>query len=155
LYSREEKKKIKESFWTSLGQYLSLIPISEGTKVNWINYRTGLKYLKFRMDVNDLSGIITIEISHPEKDIRMQILEQLQEYALLLETEVGEKWTWDDEFMDEFGRPTIRIYTEISPVNILNKDDWPKLISFFKPRIIGLHNFWSSAQYNFEKFKYV
>ena len=155
LYSREESKRIKESFWTNLGRYLSLTPVSQGSKVNWINYKTGIKYLKFKMNVNDKCGIIAIEICHPEEDIRMQMLDQFREYALLLERELGEKWDFDRDFIDEFDRPLIRIYKEISPVNILNKDDWPKLISFFKPRIISLHNFWSAAQYSFEKFKYL
>lgn len=155
LYSKKETKKIKESFWTTLGKYLSLIPVSDGNKVNWINYKTGIKYLVFKMDVHYKSGIIAIEICHPDQHVRLQMLDQFEQYALLLESELGEKWEWNNDYIDEFGRPIIRIYKEIDGVNILIREDWPKLISFFKPRIMGLDTFWSTAQYGFEKFKYV
>jgi hypothetical protein len=35
-------------------------------------------------------------------------------------------------------------------VSILQKNDWPALISFFKTRIIALDEFWSSVKYDFE-----
>ncbi|MFC7667142.1 hypothetical protein ACFQT0_06705 [Hymenobacter humi] len=41
----------------------------------------------------------------------------------------------------------------LSPVNLFSRDDWPALISFFKPRIIALDAFWADAQYTFEALK--
>jgi len=38
-------------------------------------------------------------------------------------------------------------------VNIFKQEDWPKLISFFKPRIIALDEFWSDAQDSFDLFR--
>ncbi|RYZ23162.1 MAG: DUF4268 domain-containing protein, partial [Chitinophagaceae bacterium] len=33
---------------------------------------------------------------------------------------------------------------------IFRREDWPELISFFKPRIVALDAFWSEAKYFFE-----
>jgi hypothetical protein len=46
-----------------------------------------------------------------------------------------------------------RIYKEITGVSVFNKDHWPDLISFFKPRIIALDSFWENAKYGFEDLK--
>jgi len=70
-----------------------------------------------------------------------------------LEAEIGEEWIWDDSFYDEYGKHTARIYTEIRGLSVFKKEDWPALISFFKPRIIALDSFWSTAKYGFELFK--
>jgi hypothetical protein len=51
---------------------------------------------------------------------------------------------------DENGRLISKIFTEKNNLSIFKKADWPSLISFFKPRIIALDEFWSSAKYGFE-----
>ena len=43
-----------------------------------------------------------------------------------------------------------RLLTQNKNVNILNKSDWPNIISFFKQRIIALDLFWSLAKVTFE-----
>src|SRR5690606_40670888 len=48
MYSKEEAKRLKERFWTNFGQFMSLVPNEEGVKVNWVNYKTGIKHLYFR-----------------------------------------------------------------------------------------------------------
>ena len=49
--------------------------------------------------------------------------------------------------------PFSRVYMELSPANLFNREDWPALISFFKPRLIALDAFWTDAQYAFEALK--
>jgi len=153
LYSREEAKKIKESFWTSFGQYMSPIPNADGEKVTWVNYKTGIRFLFFRMEATNKLAQIGIEIANPDAGIRDLLFEQFKEYAQVLHAELDEEWIWDDSFYDDYGKPTARIYTEIRGLSVFKKEDWPDLISFFKPRIIALDSFWSNAQYGFELFK--
>jgi len=153
LYSREEAKKIKESFWTSFGQYMSPIPNADGEKVTWVNYKTGIRFLFFRMEATNKLAQIGIEIANPDAGIRALLFEQFKEYAQVLHAELDEEWIWDDSFYDDYGKPTARIYTEIRGLSVFKKEDWPDLISFFKPRIIALDSFWSNAQYGFELFK--
>ncbi|RZK69081.1 MAG: DUF4268 domain-containing protein, partial [Pedobacter sp.] len=54
---------------------------------------------------------------------------------------------------DENYKIISRIYAEIDNVNVFNKDDWPKLISFFKPRIIALDDFWYDVKDAFDALK--
>ena len=51
---------------------------------------------------------------------------------------------------DENGKITSKILKRLEGVSIFKKSQWPGLISFFKPRIIALDEFWSTASYSFE-----
>jgi len=52
--------------------------------------------------------------------------------------------------VDENGKTISRVYKQMDNASIFNRNDWPGLISFFKPRIIALDEFWSVAQYSFD-----
>lgn len=153
MYSREEAKQLKEQFWTSFGQYMSAIPSADQEKVNWVNYKTGIKHLFFRMDVTNKTAVIMIELTHPDEGIRALMYAQMEELKNILHANLEEEWEWDDVYYDAYGKKTSRISIEIDKVSVFRKDDWPSLISFFKPRIIALDEFWSTAKYSFDIFK--
>lgn len=154
MYSKEEAKRLKESFWTTFGQYMSAVPSADGDKVNWVNYKTGIKHLFFRMDATNKTANISIEISHPDASIRQLIFEQFKELRSILHQNLEEEWEWDEVYYDESGKQTARISTSLDhKISIFNKEQWPDLISFFKPRIMALDEFWSMAKYSFEIFK--
>ncbi|MFD2595635.1 DUF4268 domain-containing protein [Sphingobacterium griseoflavum] len=145
---------MKEKFWTSFGQFMALVPSEDGTKINWINYKTGVKHLHFRMEVENKQAYIWIEISHPDAGIRSLLYEQLLAYRTILQAELGEEWDWEDCYLDPYGKEVARVGRPMKEVaSIFEQKDWPILIAFFKPRLIALHRFWSTAQYGFEIFK--
>ena len=70
----------------------------------------------------------------------------------MLEEATGEAWTWEP--MPSTKRPAPgRIYQELRPANLFSRDDWPRLISFFKPRLMALDEFWSTGQYAFDELR--
>ncbi|MFD2744435.1 MULTISPECIES: DUF4268 domain-containing protein [Sphingobacterium] len=152
MYAREEVKKTKEAFWTAYGQYMRSVPFADPEKQSWINYKTGVKHLFFRMEATNDFARISIEMDHPDSSIRDLIYAQFIEYRSLLHAELGEEWNWIANTNDRYDKEIACIQTIIK-ANIMEKNDWPTLISFFKPRIIALDSFWSSAKYAFELFK--
>jgi hypothetical protein len=153
LYSKEQASSIKQAFWTAFGQYMALSQSAEGQKINWINYKTGIKHLHFKMQVDNHAAYIAIEISHPDAGIQELVFEQFKEFKNLLKSSLNEDWEWELHVQNENYKTISRIYTSLPGVSIFKKEDWPALISFFKPRIIALDEFWSGAQYSFEIFK--
>jgi hypothetical protein len=153
MYSKQEAAQLKQEFWTTFGRYMTPVLSAEGLKVNWINYKTGEKYLHFKMHADTRLASIAIEISHPDKGIQQLYFEQLFQMKNMLNASVNENWTWELHTTDGLGRTISTVHKVLSPVNIFNKEDWPQLISFFKPRIIALDEFWSSARYGFEALK--
>jgi Domain of unknown function (DUF4268) len=150
MFKRHEAARIQEEFWTTFGRYLSPVPSAGGIKINWINYKTGVKDLYFRMQVNRKAARIAITLEHPEPDIRELYFQQMEELKPLLHTTLEEEWTWQSHDRVNEEKVISSIYKELSGVSVVNKDHWPELISFFKPRIIALDQFWENAQYSFE-----
>ena len=153
MYSKAEVTQLRQAFWTVFGQYMAPVPSAEGDTTNWINYKTGLKHVYFRMHADNRQAAIAIELTHPDASIRELFFEQFGEVKQLLHEALGEEWTWEAEATDANGLPLSRIYTELAPANLFNRDDWPALISFFKPRLMALDAFWTDAQYAFEALK--
>ena len=149
MFSKQEATQLRKEFWTSLGQYLSPIPSSEGEKINWINYKTGVKGLQFKMDADREKAFIGIVVNQPDKEMHSEIFNQLLEVKTILQSELQEEWIWQPQ-LDEEGKLISKIYKEKTGVNVLKKEDWPELISFFKPRMIALDRFWNMVKYGFE-----
>jgi hypothetical protein len=150
MYTRQEASRIRQEFWTAFGQYMLPIRSAENNKTAWLNYKTGEKGLYFRMNADNKKASIGIELTHTDPGIQQLYFEQFKELKHLLNSALSEEWTWALHTTDEYGKTISRIYTELSGVNIFKKEDWPRLISFFKPRIMALDDFWSSAKYGFE-----
>ena len=150
MYSKTEVSQLRQAFWTTFGQYMAPVPSAEGSPTNWINYKTGLKHVYFRMHADARRASIGIELTHPDAGVRELFFEQFRELRSMLHESVGETWRWEAEATDANGQPLSRVFTELQPVNLFNRDDWPQLISFFKPRLVALDAFWSTAQYAFD-----
>ena len=134
MYSKQEASQLRKDFWTWFGQYMRPIRNADGETVNWLNYKTGKKHIYFRMDANNKQASI----------------EQFKQLENILHETVGEKWNWQLHVTDEDGQLVSKIGTVLNGVNIFKKEDWPTIISFLKPRIIALDQFWSMVKDGFE-----
>lgn len=149
MYSRHEASNIRKKFWVSFGQYLAPIPSAAGEKINWINYKTGTRFIHFKMDVVD-EAYIGIEISHDNPGDREMYYDQLMLLITPFEKILGEKWLWEEQTNIDEERSIARIYTKLENVNIYNTEDWPAIISFLKPRLVNLDCFWQEYRMVFE-----
>ncbi len=153
MYSKTEAAQLRQAFWTTLGQYMQPVPSADGGPVNWINYKTGLKHVYFRLHADHRHATIGIELTHPDMGVRELFFEQFWELRAMLEETTGEAWTWEPDAIDANGQSLSRIYQELRPANLMARDDWPRLISFFKPRLVALDEFWSTGQYAFDELR--
>lgn len=153
MYTREQTSQLRQEFWTTFGQYMSPVLSAEGGKINWLNYKTGIKHVHFKMDADKKSARIAIEISHPDIGIQELFFNQFEEFSLLLKDSLQEDWEWQLHCADEYGKTVTRIEKVKHNVNVFNKENWPELIAFFKPRIIALDEFWVNVKEGFEALK--
>ena len=107
MYSRQEASLLRQEFWTAFGQYMLPVQSAEGEKVNWINYKTGEKFISFRMDADHKQALISIEMNHKDEGIRSLHFEQFRQFRKLLESELNETWTWEPAFMNASCRPPL------------------------------------------------
>jgi hypothetical protein len=150
MYSKEAASAIKEKFWTSFGRYMAPVLSAEGLKQNWINYKTGIPQLFFRMDATKKQAAIAIEIRHKDPALAEDQYKKMLLLKDTLEAFLEEKWEWHHFCENEFGQTLSRIEKIKEPLNIFREEDWPGIISFFKPRIIALDAFWKENKFVFE-----
>ena len=151
MYSKKEIAVLKKNFWTSLGLYLKPLRNAEGNEVNWLNYKTGVRGIYFRMDAGIEKASIGIEITHDATERWKDYYSKFIQYKEMLHQSLSEVWIWQEAAMDEHNKTMSRIYTELAGVNILQKEDWPAIISFLKPRMLALDEFWLMAKENFQQ----
>jgi hypothetical protein len=101
------------------------------------------------MDADNKQAAIAIELTHPDALLRKQVYNQLQQFKSILEQTTGEVWQWEPAIADEHGKVFSRIGTVLPGVNVFDTNDWPSIISFFKPRIIAFDEFWNMVKDNF------
>jgi hypothetical protein len=150
MYSKQEASLVRKNFWTSFGQYMRPLPGADGEPVNWLNYKTGIRQIYFRMDADKEKASIAIELRHTDPLQQQYYFEQLGQLRTLLEEETGEEWDWQLLQKDEDGNMVSRIGTTLSSVNIFNTNDWPAIISFLKPRMLALDRFWNMIKDSLE-----
>jgi hypothetical protein len=150
VYSKQEITQTRQRFWTSFGQYMRPVKGATGDTINWLNYKTGVRHIYFRMDVTTTFASIGIELQHPDETIRLEYFNQFQSLRSMLESSADETWDWSPAHEDESGRMISRIGKTMEGVNLFRETDWPAIISFLKPRIIALDRFWSEVRDVFE-----
>ena len=153
MYSKQEASQLKQEFWTNFGHYMAPILSADGERINWINYKTGEKGIYFKMNADNKTAFIGIELWHKDTEIQELYFQQFLQLRKILEEALGEEWKWALHTQDENGQTISRIYKELPGVSIFKKESWPDLISFFKPRIIALDEFWSMVKYGFESLR--
>lgn len=147
MYNRA---KIKQEFWTAFGQYMSPILSAEGEKTNWVNYKTGVKNVFFRTNVDENNAYVGIELKHPDMITNEEYFSRFLSYRSIFEKYIEEPWVWDPPFVDETGAVRSRIYKLSNQANLYDQAQWPEIISFLKPRLIRLDRFWSEVKYTIE-----
>jgi hypothetical protein len=150
MYTKEEASLVRQKFWTTFGKYMQPVPSTSGEKVNWINYKTGIKGISFKMDADNNAAFVAIEFSHPDKVLQQKYFEcflQLKKYFVKI---AGKDWEINENYHNNnYDYVSIAII-ELQGIKIFRESDWPSIISFFKNHIISLDQFWNEWKPSFE-----
>lgn len=149
MYSKEERATFQRAFWTAYGKYMMPVPNSTGEKVNWVNYKSGVRNIFFKLRFDRSRAQVAIELTHADRTARLEIYERFLRLKHLFEAVVGVGWQWCKEtFTDD--RELSSISISVENVNVFNRDDWPTVISFLKQEMLLLDRFWQEVKPMFE-----
>lgn len=129
MYSSSAQQS-REAFWKVFGQYMALVPSASGEKVNWINYKTGSKAVRFALDIQHDIAQVMVLIADEELFNKMISLKKI--FSAITD----QQWQWSDN----------KISIQLKGKDIRNKHDWPELITFFKQGLIALDVFWTEVR---------
>jgi hypothetical protein len=151
MYSKQQASAVRQAFYTAFGTYMAPVLSADGEPQNWINYKTGVKHIFIRMDTPNRGANVGIQLTDPDPLVRLQVFQQFQQLKnILVETTGYDDWIWEPSTHNQTGQEISRIYVTLERASVLNKADWPELISFFKARLIALDQFWRLVKFQFE-----
>jgi hypothetical protein len=141
MYSKAEKKKYILDFWNGFGVYMKKYNADFG-RVRWVNYRSNVKDIFFRLNIDNKSATFSIEMQHKDEGLRELFFEQFKELKVVLEDNIREELIWEQKAFNQNNQPISGIFCDLNNVSIYNKDDWQSIFQFFEKRMVGLHTFW-------------
>lgn len=146
MYTKEEAREITTLFWTSFGKYMQKHKSQFQFHNKWVNYRTGVKDVYFRLKLDKSMAIVCIELQHKDQGIRELYFQQFEELKRVFTEIVGEwKWEFDELVYTPEGNylALSKISIAIDGVNLFNKETWQKTFQFFEEHMLKLDEFWA------------
>jgi len=150
MYTKQYTSQLREEFWTIFGQYMAPVPNTDGEKINWVNYKTGSRFVQFKMEAGSTGATVAIEIFHPEMAARDLYFQHLLSQKKMFENIMGDDWIWHSHHYSPAGKTVALITKKISTPDLFNKATWPEIVGFFKKSIIAFDSFWQMAKYSFD-----
>ena len=143
MYGKEESIALRKLFWTSFGKYIGHNRNAAGRKIKWLNYRTGVKNIYFRLEVDKRKARVCIDLQHSDEGIRALFYEQFLEVKTVF-TDITKtsEWIWLDYYCNEYNKEMSRIYVEIENVNLYDKSTWNTIFPFFSKHLLAVDEFW-------------
>lgn len=142
MFSKEEIKNFRQDFWTAFGTIMKQKRSAGGYRVNWVNYRTGVKGVAIRLLCDTKNAFVCLDFDYPDDEIRELHWQQIEELKTMFSSIVADNWMWEPFFERENGQEVGRIYTRIDNVSIYKKETWPEAFAFMKKNLIPLEEFW-------------
>ena len=145
MWSKEEAKERKIEFFTNFGVYMKKYVPEFGEKIRWVNYRTGIKSIRFKIESHKKHSLVCIDIIHKDEGIRELFFEQFQEFKKLLSANM-DTLNWVKKYRIDSGIYITRIYTELNGPSINQKSEWGDIYRFFEKNLVALHEFWELSK---------
>jgi len=141
MYSKEEIKQLRISFWEKFGQRCEIHPVLQFKKRKWILHRTKIKDIAFRFDVNRENALVILELGNRNENLRLRAFEFLERYKIVMEDgfEDGLIWEFFHEREDS-DKEICRIYTKLDGVDFHRQNQWPDIYNFFIENMLRLED---------------
>ena len=142
MFSKEEFKIYKTSFWEEFKQHMSKHRSASGRKMNWIQYKTDIKQIFLRLETNKNNVRVCFDIQFKDADIRAIVWEQMGELKKVLTDEMGEEGVWEEHYWNETISDFSRIYWKKTDLNYLNPEKKSAIFDFFEDKLIRFDKFY-------------
>ena len=145
MWSKEEARNRNIRFYTNFGVYMKKHAGEYGEKIRWVNYRTGVNSIRFKIEAFKNTSRVCIDIVNKDEGVREIFFEQFEEFKTLLSNSM-DKLDWVKEYRVDTEIYITRIYAELKGPSINKESDWGEIYKFFEKNILALHEFWEISQ---------
>lgn len=141
MYSREEAKELRVTFWKQFQDFTNKRRKNKGRTGKWILDKTGINALNLRFHFDEHTALVGIDIETRNLDKRLEMYEKLESTRSQINSALGENTTWELEYVRENNKSVSRIYTSIDGVSILDSKTWNRVNMFFFDRMTALEDY--------------
>ncbi len=146
MYDKTAIAAQKKAFFTAFGRYMLPVPSAFGESVSWLNYRTGVKNLYFRIELTFDTCTVGLIVSGATAARREELFDRLLGCRSMFPDSAAESWNWQQLSTDDYDHPVAQIEAQLTPVHFMQPGDWPAIIAFLKQRLIQLDQFWFNVK---------
>ncbi len=142
MLKKEELRHLRIDFWSEFENFNKKKRTANNRKINWANYRSGIKDIYFRLDFSTSEAYLSIDLQMRDPGVRELVWDQFMETENLLKQFVGEPILFEKDVLTKEHLEIHRILWKLDDVSIINKSDYPKVIQYLSEKIQGLDAFW-------------
>lgn len=132
MFSKEESKKIRQTFWTNFGKKYPR---------KWLLYNTKIKDVTLKFTFTTKKAQVSIDIEPLDDFYRTYYFDKLCSLKNILSSEYIPDIIFDDAYELENGKIIPRVYTELLNVSIHNTKTWETAMTFLNDRMHALETF--------------
>lgn len=132
MYSKAENQRLKQEFWVAFAQKYPR---------KWMLYDTKIKDLSLKFFVDNTKAQVSLEIEVKPNEKRWAYFEQLEALKTILTEEYLPEAVFQRNYTLENGKTISRIWVELHPIAIGNRNNWETIFDFFYAKMNALELF--------------
>jgi len=137
MFSKEESRQLRETFWTSFGKSFPR---------KWILYDTKIKGFSFKFHFDTKSALVALDLED-DLETRINSWEKLLSMKSILKEEYLPDAIFEEEYYLDNGKEISRIYVPLEQkVSIHNKNSWQEVMVFFNTTMDKFESFFTDFE---------
>jgi len=137
MFSKEESRQLRETFWTSFGKSFPR---------KWILYDTKIKGFSFKFHFDTKSAQVALDLED-DLETRINSWEKLLSMKSILKEEYLPDAIFEEEYYLDNGKEISRIYVPLEQkVSIHNKNSWQEVMVFFNTTMDKFESFFTDFE---------
>lgn len=122
MFSKEESRQLRETFWISFGKSFPR---------KWLFYNTKIKGFSFKFHFDTKKALVALDIED-DLENRINYWEKLVALKSILQNEYLPDAIYEETFYLDNGKEISRVYVPLdAKVSIHNKNSWQEVMVFF------------------------
>lgn len=141
MFSKEEARKLKKSFWTKFGVFSKLKREKNELNPHWLLYNTKIKDFSLKFEYEGKTMRVCLDIEMSDDDKRLLYFIQLQNLNKILTDLTKGEVIYNENFILNNGKEISRIYIEKKGKSINDASGWGEAFEFLYNNMIIMENF--------------
>jgi hypothetical protein len=130
MYTKEEKKNLRQKFWEQFKKYSKKQKLKRGKPAKWIMNDTGIKQLKLKFHFDENQAFAGFEIETRNLDKRIELFDKLEKLKTVITKAVPLDLQWLLEVPLTDKKTVSRVIAVLPDVNIYNTSHWNMVNQF-------------------------